>query len=289
MNVDPRRTKALARALDLRPVKSRGQHFLTAPHIVDGIVTCAGVGPEDGVLEIGPGLGALTAALAERVRRVVAVEIDRRLVAALNELFADRPSVHIVEGDVLAVDLPELLNRHFAPETPVHVVANLPYYITSPILFRLLEHGDRFRAITIMVQKEVADRLAATPGTKAYGALTASVARFARVEKCLDVPAGAFFPPPAVASRVVRLVPHRPSPYAGCREGYVHLVAVAFKSRRKTLVNNLRQAHPALPIDWGAWLEAHGYDAKIRGEMLAPDDFCRLGAALWALLQARTG
>ncbi|MBE3597127.1 MAG: 16S rRNA (adenine(1518)-N(6)/adenine(1519)-N(6))-dimethyltransferase RsmA [Hydrogenibacillus sp.] len=284
MGVDPREVRALAARFGLRLTKARGQHFLTDPRWIRAIVDCAEVTPEDGVLEIGPGLGVLTAPLAERAGRVVAVEIDARLIDALGVLFSDRPNVTIVHADFLALDLPSLLAAYFPPGMPLKVVANLPYYITSPILFRLLEGGVEFRSITVMVQKEVAERLVARPGTKAYGMLTASVARYATPRRCFDVPAGAFFPPPRVASTVVHLAPYASPRYADCADGYAMLVAVSFQSRRKTLANNLRQAFPTFDVDWGAWLSAHGFDPRVRGEALSPDDFCRLGAALFALV-----
>ncbi|HEY8418221.1 MAG TPA: 16S rRNA (adenine(1518)-N(6)/adenine(1519)-N(6))-dimethyltransferase RsmA [Limnochordales bacterium] len=266
----------------LSPRKGLGQNFLVDRHIVAKILDAAQLSPRDTVLEIGPGLGVLTWELAQRVQAVVAVELDAGLVRWLQDLFARHPHVHLVHGDALSVDLAALLAEHPpGPGGSAKVLANLPYYITSPLLMRLLEETLPLSMLVVMVQKEVAQRLAARPGTKDYGALSVAVQLRSTVEVVTTVPPGVFFPPPEVESAVVRLA-LRPLPAEAGDGRFLHaVVRAAFGQRRKTLRNALQGA--AGPWDKAAVpaaLAAAGIDGSRRGETLSVEEFVRLAAAL---------
>jgi len=226
-----------------------GQHFLASPPAAQRIVDALGDLSEATVLEIGPGRGALTSLLAPKARRLIAVELDRVLAAQLRMKFAARPSVEIIEGDILKIELDTVFGPkpgslrpglNFAPD-PALVVGNLPYYITSDILLRLLEYHRYFSAIVIMVQKEVADRLAASPGTRDYGLLSATAQLYARVEKLFTLPPGAFAPPPKVHSSVVRMtIEPRAGELQISEDEFLSFLKLSFGQKRKTLWNNLR-------------------------------------------------
>jgi 16S rRNA (adenine1518-N6/adenine1519-N6)-dimethyltransferase len=230
-----------------------GQHFLSSESAGLRIVEALGDLSAATVLEIGPGRGALTALLATRGRRIIAVELDRVLAAQLRMKFSTYPNVEIIEGDILKIELDTVFGPkpgtlrpglNFAPE-PAHVVGNLPYYITSDILLRLLEYHRYFSTIVIMVQKEVADRLAATPGTREYGLLSATAQLYARVEKLFTLPPGAFAPPPKVHSSVVRLtIESRLESLQVPEAGFISFLKLSFGQKRKTLWNNLKTQYP---------------------------------------------
>jgi 16S rRNA (adenine1518-N6/adenine1519-N6)-dimethyltransferase len=230
-----------------------GQHFLSSESAGLRIVEALGDLSAATVLEIGPGRGALTALLATRGRRIIAVELDRVLAAQLRMKFSTYPNVEIIEGDILKIELDTVFGPkpgtlrpglNFAPE-PAHVVGNLPYYITSDILLRLLEYHRYFSTIVIMVQKEVADRLAATPGTREYGLLSATTQLYARVEKLFTLPPGAFAPPPKVHSSVVRLtIESRLESLQVPEAGFISFLKLSFGQKRKTLWNNLKTQYP---------------------------------------------
>jgi 16S rRNA (adenine1518-N6/adenine1519-N6)-dimethyltransferase len=270
--------EALA-AANLRPRKRWGQHFLCDPGIVHRIVDAAEVEHTPAVLEIGPGLGALTDALATRARRLYLVEIDRGLVARLRARYADMPHVCVVAGDVLELPLGEVIEESHAT-----VVANLPYNITTPVLFRLLELRRRFPRAVVMVQREVATRLTARPGGREWGVLPALVQTFAEVRLVLRVSRHAFVPPPRVESAVVELR-WTAEPRAGIPdlERYRELVRAAFSQRRKKLRNALAELGVRSGLDAGglerAFTEA-GIDSGTRAERLGIEDFARLARAL---------
>lgn len=264
--------------------KHLGQNFLDDRNILEDMVRCADVTKNDSVLEIGPGAGTLTSVLAEHAGSVWAVEIDARLIPLLKERFADADHVHIIHGDILNLRLHELFatNANDTEERlspPNKIVANLPYYITSPILFYFLETYTQWQTMTLMVQKEVAERIVAEPGTKAYGHLTLALQAYAQARICRNVPRTAFFPVPEVDSTVIHLTRYGTSPFMDHLKTYQTLIRLAFHSRRKTLVNNLRQAYPDHTIDWGDWLETLGYARNVRGEALGAEDFYRLAQA----------
>lgn len=226
-----------------------GQHFLASAPAAWRIVDALGDVSAATVLEIGPGRGVLTELLAQRCRRLIAVELDRVLAAQLRLKFGTQPNVEIIEGDILKIDL----NTVFGPKPgsmrpglsyqpePAHVVGNLPYYITTDILLRLLDYHRYFSTIVIMVQKEVADRLAATPGNRDYGLLSATAQLYARVEKLFTLPPGAFAPEPKVHSTVVRLVIEPKIGKLGVpKEEFISFLKLSFGQKRKTLWNNLK-------------------------------------------------
>lgn len=261
-----------------RPKRSLGQNFLIDPNLQKKIVAAVGAGPEDEVLEIGPGRGALTRHLAGRVRRLVLVELDDDLAAGLERLYADRDDVVVVHADVLEVRLEDV-----AQDVPrLRVVGNVPYNITTPILFRLLERP-RPWDIVIMVQDDVADRIVAVEGTRAYGALSVGVRSVATAERLFRVGRQAFRPVPGVDSAVVRITPARPERLAlGEEERLRRLVRAAFQWRRKQLRRILRD-HPdlACPLDVAeAAAERAGVDLSDRPERLSPERFVALAAAL---------
>ena len=231
-----------------------GQHFLANGDYASQIVQALGDVSEDTVLEIGPGRGILTNLLADRARRLIAVEIDRVLAAQLRLKFGMARNVEVIEADILAIDFDSL----FGPKPglgrpgidlkpqPVKVVGNLPYYITSDILLRMFEFSKYFGSIVIMVQKEVADRIAAAPGSRDYGLLSATAQLYARVEKLFTLPPEAFAPPPKVYSTVLRLtIDPRQEKLGVSGDGFIDFLRLSFGHKRKTLWNNLKQAYPA--------------------------------------------
>lgn len=260
-----------------RARKRFGQHFLQAVW-VDRLIDALEVAPDDCFVEIGPGRGALTRPLAARAARVIAVEIDRDLSAALAPELP--PHVTLVNADILAVDLSTLLA---AGPRPVRVVGNLPYNISSPILFRLFGDADDGRTIadaTVMLQNEVATRLAAGPGHGEYGVLAVQAARVCQVDKVLDLPPGAFRPIPRVHSSVVRLR-FRPSPFPfGTPAVFERLVRGVFSQRRKTLANALKPVAATFGTTAPELLERTALDGSVRPEDLNPADFGRLAEAV---------
>lgn len=257
----------------LRPLKSLGQHFLVDPGIARRIVACANLEPGETVLEVGPGRGILTEALLEAGARVVAVELDRGLFAALADRFGGEPRLTLHQGDALRFD----------PATvpaPYRVVANLPYQVTTPLLFHLLAAAPGPEAMVVMVQREVAERMLAVSGTREYGVLTLGVAARARVERCFPVPPGAFRPRPRVHSAVVRIVPRAdPLLPEASIDRFMAVVRAALGKRRKTLRNALGTL--GLPeARLADALQAAGIDPAVRGETLDLDAFLRLYEAL---------
>ena len=238
-----------------------GQNFLCDTSAAQRIVEALGEIGDATVIEIGPGRGALTHALAARARRLIAIELDRVLAAQLRLEFARQLNVEIIEGDARTVDFANLIARHPAPllntgvqpADAIHeratVVGNLPYYITSEILLRLLDYSDWVKTIVIMVQREVADRIAASPGSRDYGLLSATVQLFGRVEKLLTLPPAAFAPSPKVHSAVLRVtIAPRLHSLKVEKDGFVDFLKLVFAQKRKTLANNLRQRYAEAPI-----------------------------------------
>jgi 16S rRNA (adenine1518-N6/adenine1519-N6)-dimethyltransferase len=275
--VERRRRPAAAGALRAR--KRFGQHFLE-PAWVRKVVAAIAPAADDAFLEIGPGRGALTRPLAEASRLVVAVEVDRDLAAALPSRVP--ANVRVVTADVLAADLAALA-RDAAGEGAVRVAGNLPYNISTPILFALLElrrRAPQVRDATLMLQKEVVDRLAASPGGGDYGVLAVLVQRFAHVQRVLTLPPGAFRPAPEVTSAVVRLTFREPRDVPDAPEHFVPLVRALFTRRRKTMANALAAALHEPAATAGARLERLGIDAKRRPETLTLDEFVALAKAV---------
>ncbi|ADU50210.1 dimethyladenosine transferase [Thermaerobacter marianensis DSM 12885] len=277
----------------VRPSRRLGQNFLVDDHWAERIVGAVEPGPDDVVLEVGPGLGALTERLVRRAGRVVAVEVDRRLAEALRQRLACVDNFQLVVADVLQVDLADLVARHLAPvggdDMPaVKLASNLPYAITSPFLVRWLGSSVRWERAVLTLQAEVVDRLVAAPGTAAYGALTVFVAYHARVERLGIVPAGAFWPRPEVDSAVVRLWPHPQPPVAVADpDALFALVRAAFSQRRKRLANALA-AHPAVDRRQAeAACRAAGLDPGARPEEVDLEGFARLANQLFSSAAGR--
>ena len=262
--------------------KGFGQNFIINPGVCPRIAEASGIGPGWGALEIGPGIGVLTEQLAERADKVVSVEVDTRLQPLLAETMAGHPNFKLVLGDVLKVNLAALLKAEF-PGMPVAVCANLPYYITSPILMRLLEERLPIRSITVMVQKEAAQRLCAAPGTRQAGAISYAVAYYAAPELLFTVQPGSFYPAPKVTSAVIRLTLHDTPPVQpanGDERGLFRLIRAAFSQRRKTAANAVAAGLGLPKPRVTAALQAAGLDARLRPEQLTLADYCALQAAL---------
>lgn len=260
-----------------RAKKSLGQNFLVDPNLQRKIVDALQPGPDDEVLEIGPGPGALTRHLAPRVRRLVLVELDDELARRLREEYASTPHVRVIHADILDLDLEDVSD---APEH-LKVIGNIPYNITTPILFSLLERQPRPSSIVMMVQREVADRILAPPGNKTYGALAVGVQSIASVERVLNVGPKAFRPAPDVESSVIRIVPLSPSPLSPPQEARLRgLTRAAFGQRRKQFQRILRDAYGLSPEGVESLQRATGFDLARRPETFSPAEFIRLAAAL---------
>ena len=268
--------------------KGFGQNFIINPGVCPRIAESAGIGPDCGigpdwgVLEIGPGIGVLTEQLAKRAARVVSVEIDRRLFPLLEETLAGYDNIRIVEGDVLKVDLRHLIADEFAGR-PVAVCANLPYYITSPILMRLLEERLPVENITVMVQREAAQRLCAPPGTRQAGAISYAVAYYAQPRQLFTVQPGSFYPAPKVTSAVIRLDVRR-TPAGNLdpasEKALFAIIRAAFSQRRKTAANGISSGLAADKAEVLAAMAEVGLDQRLRPEQLTLDNFIALQGAL---------
>ena len=262
--------------------KGFGQNFIINPGICPRIAEAAGIGPGWGALEVGPGIGVLTEQLCKRADNVVSIEVDKRLPPLLEETMADYDNFKLILNDVLKVDLKALLAEEFGGK-PVAVCANLPYYITSPILMRLLEEKLPIRNITVMVQKEAAQRLCAAPGTRDAGAISYAVAYYAEPKLLFSVQPGSFYPAPKVTSAVIRLdVREKPAVTVpnGDEAAFFALIRAAFSQRRKTAANAIASGL-GMPKDAvTAAIEAAGFDARIRPEALTLEDFAKIQQAL---------
>ena len=253
--------------------KDLGQNFLCDDQIPAAIAEGAGITPDTCVVEIGPGIGALSAQLCKRAKQVVAVELDRRLPAILQETMAAYDNFTLVEGDVLKTDLPALCKEHFG-DAPVIACANLPYYITTPAITALLECGC-FDRVVVMVQKEAAQRICAGPGDKDYSAFSAQVAYFARPEMILDVPHHLFIPAPKVDSVVLRLDVHKEPVTVTTKKEVFRVIRAAFANRRKTFANGLCMEYGKSLSKAQAeeLLTGLGFAPSVRGEALSLQDF----------------
>ena len=262
--------------------KSLGQNFLTADWVPERIVTEGGITKADGVLEIGPGIGCLTQRLSDHAGRVVAVELDRRLPPLLSESLADCPNVEIVSGDILKLNIPQLIGDRLAGLTP-KVCANLPYNITTPVLTALIDTG-LFDTITVMVQKEVAQRMCAAAGTADYGAFTVYVNYHTQPRILFDVPPSCFMPRPKVTSSVITLKRRDAKPWDIQDEKlFFRTVRASFAQRRKTLANGLTSGFGELSKDQIREIIAQcGFEPNVRGETLDIAGFARLARAIRA-------
>lgn len=278
----PQNTIAMLQKYHFNFQKKFGQNFLIDTNVLDKIVAAAGVTKEDCVLEIGPGIGTMTQYLAEAARKVVAVEIDKALIPILEESLSAYDNVTIINGDILKVDINHIVQEYNGGK-PIKVVANLPYYITTPIIMGLFEQHVPLDSITIMVQKEVAERMQVGPGTKDYGALSLAVQYYAKPEIVANVPPNCFIPRPNVGSAVIRLTRYEEPPVQVEDEAKMFaLIRASFNQRRKTLVNGLGNA-AGLSLDKqhvAEVLEQMGLSAIVRGEALTLGQFAQLSNRL---------
>ena len=262
--------------------KKFGQNFLIDPHVLDKIIAAAGITKDDFVLEIGPGIGTMTQYLAEAAREVTAVEIDRNLIPILEETLAEYDNVTVINQDILKLDL-EALSQEKNGGRPIKVVANLPYYITTPIIMGLYESHVPVSSITVMVQKEVAQRMQAGPGSKDYGALSLAVQYYASPYIAANVPPNCFMPRPNVGSAVIHLESYQNPPVSVKDEKLMFaLIRASFNQRRKTLLNGLKNASD-LPFGKEKLMETFtklGWKETVRGEQLTLEQFAALANAL---------
>lgn len=268
--------------------KKFGQNFLIDTHVLEKIIDAAGITKDDFVLEIGPGIGTMTQYLCENAREVAAVEIDNNLIPILKDTLKEYDNVEVIHEDILKVDIQELAQRKNQGR-PIKVVANLPYYITTPIIMGLFESHVPIASITIMVQKEVADRMQAGPGSKDYGALSLAVQFYAKPEIVTNVPPNCFMPRPNVGSAVIRLTRHETVPVDVLDEKMMfRIIRASFNQRRKTLANGLNNA-PDIPLSKEQIQEsitALGVPVNIRGEALTLEQFATLSNIMHSIIKA---
>ena len=279
----PNRTKEVLQKYGFHFQKKFGQNFLLDSHVLEKIIAAANIDRDDFVIEIGPGIGTLTQYLSYYAGNVTAVEIDRNLIPILEETLEDWDNVEVISGDIMQIDLEELIAEKSAGRK-VKFVANLPYYITTPILMKLLEEKLPITSITVMVQKEVAERMQAKPGTKDYGALSTAVQYYAKPEIAANVPPNCFVPRPNVGSAVINLQIRPAEERVQVRDEQLmfRLIKAAFGQRRKTMLNALKN-DKALPFDKESILAAMqkcGFPETIRGEALSLEEFAALADAL---------
>ncbi len=276
----PSEIKALLQKNGFNFSKALGQNFLINPSVCPRMAEAAIPGPEYGVIEVGPGIGVLTVELAKRAQKVIAIELDERLYPILDETLADYPNAHVVPGDILKVDLHKLIAEEFTDEDgntmPLVICANLPYYITSPVIMKLLSDDLPVENLTVMVQKEAADRLCADVGTRAAGAVTVAIQYYAEAEQLFFVSKGSFLPAPKVDSEVIRLTLRKDvaglSPEDADR--FFKMVQAGFSQRRKTIMNSFSAALGALGMnkaDLGELLDSVDIPRTARIEQLTMD------------------
>lgn len=273
----PSEIKALLQKNGFNFSKALGQNFLINPSVCPRMAEAAIPGPEYGVIEVGPGIGVLTVELAKRAQKVIAIELDERLYPILDETLADYPNAHVVPGDILKVDLHKLIAEEFTDEDgntmPLVICANLPYYITSPVIMKLLSDDLPVENLTVMVQKEAADRLCADVGTRAAGAVTVAIQYYAEAEQLLFVSKGSFLPAPKVDSEVIRLTLRKDvaglSPEDADR--FFKMVQAGFSQRRKTIMNSFSAALGMNKADLGELLDSVDIPRTARIEQLTMD------------------
>ena len=275
---EPQHTIAVLQKYNFHFQKKFGQNFLIDTHVLERIIAEAGVTKNDFVVEIGPGIGTMTQYLCEAAGAVAAVEIDKNLIPILHDTLGEYNNVEIINNDILKVDIAALAGEKNGGK-PIKVVANLPYYITTPIIMGLFESHAPIESITVMVQKEVADRMQCGPGSKDYGALSLAVQYYAKPEIVVNVPPNCFMPRPNVGSAVIRLTRHENPPVEVADEKLMfRLIRASFNQRRKTLVNGLKNAsdltYTKEQIETA--IEAIGQPLTIRGEALTLEQFAQL-------------
>ena len=279
---NPQNTIAVLQKYNFNFQKKFGQNFLIDTHVLDKIIAAANITKDDLVLEIGPGIGTMTQYLCESARQVVAVEIDKNLIPILEDTLSSYDNVKVINDDILKVDINKIAQEENGGR-PIKVVANLPYYITTPIIMGLFESHVPIENITVMVQKEVADRMQVGPGTKDYGALSLAVQYYAEPYIVANVPPNCFMPRPKVGSAVIRLTRHSEVPVEVKDEKLMfRLIRASFNQRRKTLVNGLNNS-PEVDVPKEKILEAleqMGMPATVRGETFTLEEFAQLSNLL---------
>lgn len=279
---DPKKTIEVIQKYQFAFQKRFGQNFLIDAHVLEKIVSAAGITKDDCVLEIGPGIGTMTQYLAESAGQVIAVEIDTNLLPILADTLKDYSNVKVINQDILKVDINELV-KEYNNGRPIKVVANLPYYITTPIIMGLFENQVPIDSITIMVQKEVADRMQVGPGTKDYGALSLAVQYYAKPQIVANVPPNCFMPRPKVGSAVIRLTKYKDAPIKVTNEKLLfQLIRASFNQRRKTLQNGIKNFGGLnfSKEQVAQALEEMGLPASVRGEALTLEQFATLANIL---------
>ena len=286
---NPKETIQVLQKYEFQFKKKFGQNFLIDPHVLDKIVDAAQITKEDFVLEIGPGIGTLTQYLCEHAKQVLAVEIDAKLIPILKETLAPYDNVEVLHGDILKQDIQQIADTYNEGK-PIKVVANLPYYITTPTIMELFESHVPLANVTVMVQKEVADRMKAEPGTKDYGALSLAVQYYAKPYIAAFVPPNCFMPRPNVGSAVIRLDCLSRVPVEVQDEKLMfRLIRASFNQRRKTLQNGIANS-PELDYtkeEAAKAIEQAGFDVRIRGEKLGLSEFAKLADELEKMREYR--
>lgn len=280
--VNPQNTIEVLKKFDIHFQKKFGQNFLIDSHVMDKIIRAAGITKDDAVLEVGPGIGTMTQFLCENAGKVLAVEIDKALLPVLEYTLADYDNVNVIQGDILKQDIWEL-SKKYNDGKPFKVVANLPYYITTPIIMGFLENDSPISSITVMVQKEVADRMQAGPGSKTYGALSLAVQYYSKPYLAANVPQNCFMPRPNVASAVINLERYdTPAVETDNVELMFDLIRASFQQRRKTLWNGIKNSgnlnYEREEIE--KTLIEMGLDVNVRGETLSLEQFAGLATKL---------
>ena len=282
---NPQNTIAVLQKYHFNFQKKFGQNFLIDTHVLDKIIRAAEITKDDFVLEIGPGIGTMTQYLAQAAREVVAVEIDKALIPILQETLSGFPNAEVIQDDILKVDIAELAAERNGGR-PIKVVANLPYYITTPIIMSLFEHDVPLALVTVMVQKEVAERMQAGPGSKDYGALSLAVQYYADPYIVANVHPNCFMPRPNVGSAVIRLTRHKVPPVQVEDEKLMfQMIRASFNQRRKTLVNGLNHS-PEMTLtkeQITKAVEGLGKGAGVRGEALTLEEFAKLSNTIYQM------
>lgn len=279
----PRRTKEILQTYNFSFKKSLGQNFIIDVNILKKIIDHAQINEDVGVIEVGPGIGSLTEQLAIHAKKVVAFEIDDRLLPILAKTLSNYENIEIVHADILKIDLQATIEQYFPRFKQIHLVANLPYYITTPILMHVLQYGSLISHITVMLQKEVADRMAAQPNTKEYGSLSIAVQYFTKAKVVMDVPKTVFVPQPNVISSVLTLERRtKPSVHVNDETFFFEIVRASFAHRRKTIRNNLF-SHFKNTISKEIMLQSlneAGIEESRRAESISIEEFARLANTL---------
>ncbi|GMQ61277.1 16S rRNA (adenine(1518)-N(6)/adenine(1519)-N(6))-dimethyltransferase RsmA [Vallitalea maricola] len=283
----PKKTIEIIKKYDFAFQKKFGQNFLIDSHVLNKIITSSNINKEDVVIEIGPGIGSLTQQLAENAKQVIAVEIDKKLIPILEDTLSDYNNITIINEDILKVDIVKLVEEK-NDNKPIKVVANLPYYITTPIIMGLFESNVPVDSITVMVQKEVADRMKAKPGTKDYGALSLAVGYYSEPYIVANVPPNCFMPRPKIGSAVIKLTKHKQPPVDVVDAKLLFkIIRASFNQRRKTLINGLYNNLDGMfdKDQLKQAIENIGLKLNVRGETLSLEEFSNLANELYRLIK----